>query len=111
MQELLGKAKAAITDLGIEPLRTNQTPVSFRSNVNLQNIRESNTDYYQSMIFRQNSDGDFTLTDGEQFQGFNQSENGTYLYIIQYRFDIPQHNRCRTIIILSLSNVLFHCCK
>lgn len=87
VSKLLASAKSAIKDLEIEPLRTNQTPVSFRSNVNLQNISESDTDYYQSMIFRQNSNGEFALDNGTQFQGFNQSENGTYLYIIQYRFD------------------------
>ena len=88
MQELFNMATTAISNHGIEPLRTNQTPVSFRSNVNLQNIRENDSNHYQSMIFRQGSNGDFTPVDGGgQFQGFNQSENGTYLYIIQYKFD------------------------
>ena len=63
-----------------EPVSTNQTPVKFLSNA----ILSTNFSYYYKVIKGENG---LELSDDRAFEGFNQSEPGVYLYIVQYQYD------------------------
>ena len=70
------------SDKNIKPISSNQTPIKFITNARL--------DAGYSRIYKVNEDATTkvkTLEDVGQFQGFNQNSAGTYLYIVQYKFD------------------------
>lgn len=68
----------------ILPASTNQTPIKFLTNTNNQS--------QNSYIYKLNENADITKGDlkdwkSENFAGFNQNSAGTYLYVIQYKYD------------------------
>ncbi len=77
--DLKEATEAAIKSLSIVPTSTNQTPIKFLTNTR-------NTPY--SKFYKvTNNEGVVKLDEGVDFQGFNQNDPGTYVYIIQYQFD------------------------
>lgn len=68
--------KAIIDGEGIKPISTNQTPVKFLSNAKNSEVSE---------IYTKTSAG--WSNTSTNFQGFNENNAGTYLYIVQYTFD------------------------
>lgn len=84
--ELDKKVQEAIDTYEIQPVSTNQTPIKF-----LTNAKQDVDTTAVSTIYTKNGD---TWADWktEQFQGFNQNTAGTYLYIIQYKFDSYMSN-------------------
>ncbi len=73
----------------IQPVSTNQTPIKFLTNS--KNILEQSYIYTLSTNSKTEGDGQVTtyyeITSTNNFEGFNQNNPGTYLYIIQYTFD------------------------
>ena len=73
----------------IKPISTNQTPVKFITNTTLQSQNGYSQIYnVTSTDVNDNSTISLEYQEGKNyFQGFNQNNAGTYLYIIQYTFD------------------------
>lgn len=69
------------SDLSSEPISSNQTPIKFITNTKL------DSSYSKIYSVTKDENGEKSLTDIGSFQGFNQNSAGTYLYIIQYKFD------------------------
>ena len=68
--------KDVIATNNIQPISTNQTPIRFLTNAT------NNAEL--SKIYKMTGSG---WDAGIKFQGFNQNESGTYLYIIQYQYN------------------------
>ena len=83
LNTLKGYAQTYINLENIKPVSTNQTPIKFITNTKL------NSEV--SKIYKVTESGDpaskTLFDDNTKFQGFNQNNAGTYLYIIQYKFD------------------------
>ena len=69
---------AYIKQDGVAPVSSNQTPIKFLTN--------ATNDANVSIIYKVGDDEDKTLTSLTNFQGFNQNEAGTYVYIVQYKY-------------------------
>ncbi len=63
----------------LTPVKTNQPPVKFLTNANI--ISEEK----YSKVFKLDENGE--LDEGKPFDGTNQNSSGTYVYVLQYRFD------------------------
>lgn len=72
----------------VEPVSTNQTPIKFLTNATLQTGQsESNPTGFSKVYKVSKTDHGYVLDNGTIFDGFNQNEPGTYLYIVQYTYD------------------------
>ncbi len=77
--------------LNILPASTNQTPIKFLTNA--KNTSFSKFYKLKKVTTKDEATGIETTQmvidngEGTSFQGFNQNDDGTYLYIIQYQFD------------------------
>lgn len=72
----------------IKPISSNQTPIKFINNITLDSANSyiyNVTDLDMSKITADDLSGNSSYE--SKFQGFNQNNAGTYIYIIQYKFD------------------------
>lgn len=88
LDNLKNSAVSAINANSLTPISTNQTPIKFLTNATLDS---TNSKIYKMTktasgweVAKKADTGD---EDREPFNGFNQNEAGTYLYIIQYKYD------------------------
>ena len=78
----------AIIKNNIQPISTNQPPVKFLTNA-------TNDPEISEIITCQDTDKDGkidTFSEGKSFEGFNVNTAGTYLYIVQYKFNSYMSN-------------------
>ena len=77
-----------INEKQITPVSTNQTPIKFLNNTNLNAVYSK---IYNVETIENDGNKTISITNindsNNSFQGFNQNEAGTYIYIIQYQFD------------------------
>ena len=69
----------------IQPVSTNQTPIKFLTNAN--NSAVHSKIYTRTEKFNDAGDKEVVWAEKGSFQGFNENNSGTYLYIIQYTYD------------------------
>ena len=83
IESLWEATQFAIEENNLEPVSTNQPPIKYLTNANLQNLLSDNTDL--SGIYKKEN-GKWSNTPSK-FYGFNENSAGTYAVIIQYTYD------------------------
>ncbi len=85
---LLTKTLNYIQSNSVTPVSTNQTPIKFINNITLDSANSyiyNVTDLDITNLSADDISGNAEVE--SKFQGFNQNNAGTYIYIIQYKFD------------------------
>ena len=85
--ELYDTATQVIEENKIAPISTNQTPIKFMTNANNTTLSKIYKDTGNHLATDENWVKQEDWEESGEFQGFNVNTAGTFLYIIQYKFD------------------------